>query len=66
LPGVRGELTKDDLKVINNGTDEGKWKLFIFYPKDFTFVCPTELVEFGKRIGDFKDRDVVIYGGEHG
>ncbi len=51
-----------DLSDINSGTDEGKWKLFIFYPKDFTFVCPTELVEFGKRVNDFKDRDVVLYG----
>lgn len=56
-------LTKDDLTEINSGTYEGKWKLFIFYPKDFTFVCPTELVEFGKRNSDFADRDVVLLGG---
>ncbi len=53
---------KDDLTEIDSGTAEGKWKLFLFYPKDFTFVCPTELVEFGKRVGDFADRDVVLYG----
>lgn len=53
---------KADLIEIDSGTHEGKWKLFLFYPKDFTFVCPTELVEFGKRVGDFKDRDVVLYG----
>ncbi len=52
-----------DLKEINSGTYEGKWKVFIFYPKDFTFVCPTELVEFGKRNSDFADRDAVILGG---
>jgi alkyl hydroperoxide reductase subunit AhpC len=52
----------DDLTEINAGTYEGKWKLFLFYPKDFTFVCPTELVEFGKRKGDFDDRDVVLLG----
>lgn len=55
--------TKDDLKEINSGTYEGKWKVFIFYPKDFTFVCPTELVEFGKRVKDFADRDAVLLGG---
>ncbi|MFW6060125.1 MAG: peroxiredoxin [Phycisphaeraceae bacterium] len=55
-------LTGDDLTEINSGTDEGKWKVFVFYPKDFTFVCPTELVEFGKRLKDFQDRDAVVYG----
>lgn len=54
--------TKDDLTTINNGTHEGKWKIFLFYPKDFTFVCPTELVEFGKKVGDFEDRDTVLLG----
>ena len=53
---------KDDIAEINSGTHEGKWKLWIFYPKDFTFVCPTELVEFGKRKSDFDDRDVVLLG----
>ena len=33
---------------ITSATDEGKWKLVFFYPKDFTFVCPTEIVEFAK------------------
>lgn len=55
--------TADDLTEINSGTNEGKWKVFIFYPKDFTFVCPTELVEFGKKVKDFADRDTVLLGG---
>ena len=55
-------LTPEDLTEIDSGTDEGKWKVFVFYPKDFTFVCPTELVEFGKRLKDFTDRDAVVYG----
>lgn len=54
---------KDDLTEINSGTYEGKWKIFVFYPKDFTFVCPTELVEFGKVVKDFEDRDAVILAG---
>jgi peroxiredoxin (alkyl hydroperoxide reductase subunit C) len=33
-----------------------------FWPKDFTFVCPTEIAGFGAINGDFKDRDTVIYG----
>jgi len=56
-------LTKDSLTEITCATHKGKWKLFLFYPKDFTFVCPTELVEFGKRHGDFADREVVLLGG---
>ncbi len=56
-------LTSDDITEISNASFEGKWKFFLFYPKDFTFVCPTELVEFGKRNADFLDRDVQLIGG---
>jgi peroxiredoxin (alkyl hydroperoxide reductase subunit C) len=55
--------TPADLTEIKTGSYEGRWQLFLFYPKDFTFVCPTELVEFGKKAGDFEDRDVVLIGG---
>ena len=41
----------------------GKWKVVYFYPKDFTFVCPTEIVEFDKLVRDFADRDTVVLGG---
>ncbi|MGF1580771.1 MAG: peroxiredoxin [Gemmataceae bacterium] len=54
---------KDDLKEINNEYHNGKWAVYIFYPKDFTFVCPTELVEFGKQTKEFADRDAVVLGG---
>jgi alkyl hydroperoxide reductase subunit AhpC len=47
---------------IGSDTDAGKWKLVFFWPKDFTFVCPTEIVAFGKLAGDFADRDTVMYG----
>ncbi len=46
------------------GTDyEGKWKVYFFWPKDFTFVCPTEIAAFGKLNGDFQDRDAQLLGG---
>jgi peroxiredoxin (alkyl hydroperoxide reductase subunit C) len=54
---------KNDLIEITNETNKGKWQVFLFYPKDFTFVCPTELVEFGKKLKDFQDRDAVLIGG---
>jgi peroxiredoxin (alkyl hydroperoxide reductase subunit C) len=47
---------------ITTQTDAGKWKIVFFWPKDFTFVCPTEIVAFGKLAGDFADRDAVVYG----
>lgn len=54
---------KEDLVEITNETYAGKWLIFVFYPKDFTFVCPTELVEFGKKIKEFQDRDTQVLGG---
>ena len=39
---------------------EGKWKVIVFYPKDFTFVCPTEIVAYDKLNKDFADRDAVL------
>jgi alkyl hydroperoxide reductase subunit AhpC len=47
---------------IDNESNAGKWKVVFFWPKDFTFVCPTEIAAFGKLNGDFNDRDAVIYG----
>jgi peroxiredoxin (alkyl hydroperoxide reductase subunit C) len=41
---------------------EGKWKVYFFWPKDFTFVCPTEIAAFGKLNGDFADRDAQVLG----
>ena len=49
------ELTQDSF--------EGKWKVIFFYPKDFTFVCPTEIAEFARLGEEFADRDAVVMGG---
>ena len=38
----------------------GKWKVIFFYPKDFTFVCPTEIAAFAELNEDFQDRDTQI------
>ena len=46
---------------VNNPKD--KWLVFYAYPKDFTFICPTEIVEFDKKAKDFADRDAVVIGG---
>jgi alkyl hydroperoxide reductase subunit AhpC len=39
-----------------------QWTVYFFWPKDFTFVCPTEIAEFGKLAPDFADRDAKILG----
>ncbi len=41
---------------------EGKWMVMFWYPKDFTFVCPTEIAEFNKHFDDFRDRDTLLVG----
>ncbi len=47
---------------INNQTYAGKWLVVFFWPKDFTFVCPTEIAEFGKINAEFLDRDTQLLG----
>lgn len=48
---------------LSSKSFEGKWVVFYTYPKDFTFVCPTEIVEFDKKTKDFADRGAVVLGG---
>lgn len=48
---------------ITEASFPGKWKVIFFYPKDFTFVCPTEIAEFARLAKDFEDRDAVVLGG---
>jgi peroxiredoxin (alkyl hydroperoxide reductase subunit C) len=60
--GPDGLNIKTGFTEIGSDTDAGKWKLVFFWPKDFTFICPTEIVAFGKLASDFADRDTVVYG----
>jgi peroxiredoxin (alkyl hydroperoxide reductase subunit C) len=39
-----------------------KYVIFFFYPADFTFVCPTEIIAFQKQIAEFEKRDVAVVG----
>lgn len=50
-------------QTITEASFSGKWKVIYFYPKDFTFVCPTEIVGFDKLTHDFAARDAVLMGG---
>lgn len=59
-------VTSNDQKTafqeVTNATYKGKWLIAFFWPKDFTFVCPTEIAAFGAANNDFKDRDAQILG----
>src|SRR5919107_803671 len=58
-------LSTDKNQAFQTITDQGyagKWNVYFFWPKDFTFVCPTEIAAFGKLNGDLEDRDAVVYG----
>jgi peroxiredoxin (alkyl hydroperoxide reductase subunit C) len=57
-PGQKGEFFD-----ITDESFAGKWKVIVYYPKDFTFVCPTEIVAYDKLYSDFEDRDAVLLTG---
>jgi peroxiredoxin (alkyl hydroperoxide reductase subunit C) len=53
---------EDAFVQITDRSYEGKWRVVFFWPKDFTFVCPTEIAAFGKLNGEFQDRDTQVLG----
>jgi len=59
LQAVMGDKS---FKEVSQKDFKGKWTLYFFWPMDFTFVCPTEIAEFGKKNRDFSDRDTQVLG----
>ena len=49
-----------EFKKISLNDYHGKWVVLFFYPRDFTFICPTELHEFGKHEDEFKKENAVV------
>src|ERR1700693_1810308 len=49
-------------QTIGDEDYRDKWKIYFFWPKDFTFVCPTEIAAFGKLAREFAERDAQILG----
>jgi len=47
-------------EMMNNNDNE--WTVMFWWPKDFTFVCPTEIAEFNRQYGEFRDRDTHLIG----
>ena len=62
LSGVAASSADDFFTTIDQDTYAGKWRVVFFWPKDFTFVCPTEIAEFGRLNGEFADRDAQVLG----
>lgn len=50
-----------NFKTVSNEDIKGKWAIFFFYPADFTFVCPTELVDMADKYAKFQEMGVEIY-----
>ena len=63
LRAVQVNAPEDYFTTIESSTYEGKWRVMFFWPKDFTFVCPTEIAEFGRLNPEFADRDAQVLGG---
>ena len=62
---VTATVSRDQGKEFKEISDQdypGKWKVLFFWPMDFTFICPTEIAEFGRKNGDFADRDAQVLG----
>jgi peroxiredoxin (alkyl hydroperoxide reductase subunit C) len=55
---ARGE----EFRRLTNRSFPGKWLVLFAWPMDFTFVCPTEIAEFGRREPDFAERDAQVVG----
>ena len=52
---------KGSFKTISSDDIKGRWAVFFFYPADFTFVCPTELVDMADKYATFQEMGVEIY-----
>ena len=62
---LQAAVSLDKGKEFHEITDKsyaGKWLVLFAWPMDFTFICPTEIAEFGRRNGDFADRDAQVLG----
>jgi lipoyl-dependent peroxiredoxin subunit C len=62
LTGVVSSDPRAAFKPFTNESSAGKWQVLFFWPKDFTFVCPTEIAAFGKLEREFRARDAQLFG----
>ncbi|CAN5181849.1 peroxiredoxin [soil metagenome] len=62
LKGVVSNDLDTAFETFDQDSFEGKWRVVFFWPKDFTFVCPTEIAAFGALEREFRDRDAQVLG----
>lgn len=62
LTGVVASDPAHAFRSFTRGSFPGKWQVVFFWPKDFTFVCPTEIAAFGRLEGEFRARDAQLVG----
>ncbi len=62
LTGVVSSDPQRAFQPIGHDSFPGKWRVVFFWPKDFTFVCPTEIAAFGKLEREFRARDAQLLG----
>jgi peroxiredoxin (alkyl hydroperoxide reductase subunit C) len=62
LKSVKSGDPNAAFETVTNDSYQGKWLVVFFWPKDFTFVCPTEIVGFSDIEGEFRDRDAQLLG----
>jgi peroxiredoxin (alkyl hydroperoxide reductase subunit C) len=62
LTGVVSNDMANAFKAFDGTSFRGKWRVVFFWPKDFTFVCPTEIAAFGRLEKEFKARDAQLLG----
>jgi len=62
VPVQQGTAALPAGETLDLGNANGRWKILFYWPKDFTFVCPTEIVGYGELKQDFADRDADLIG----
>jgi alkyl hydroperoxide reductase subunit AhpC len=62
LTGVVSNDVNHAFQTFTQDSFPGKWRVVFFWPKDFTFVCPTEIAAFGKFEKEFRARDAQLLG----
>ena len=62
LQAVVGTEPGHEFQEIDDHSHPGRWRVFFFWPMDFTFVCPTEIAEFSRRTPDFRSRGAEVLG----
>ncbi len=63
VPNLTGKAYHaGSFKTVSLADYKGKWVVLFFYPRDFTFICPTEITGFSDKESEFKKRNAVVLG----